>query len=335
MTKPFAVLALVLVASFPATAAPTAVPVQAEPDILPVTAPAATVPLFTDERFAFTEGERYRTFTVPDVFGPDRIILTVTGTPSAGEPWDRLLGISIAGVEVLRATTPRTTFTLRRDVTRYARLLPRGGQVEAGILSGSWVGGEWWEYDATLDFYVGEPTASAVESAADSVVRAHRWSHLSCAGDTRTATATFGDTTPTSAQLEITISGHGQDGEFWYINGGRRPRSFHVLVDGVEVAQAIAMPYVYALAGLDGEVNDSVHYAVWWTAFQALDIVGVHGGVGEVPAYRATIDATQLPLLTGARTVSVVQENGVARTPAGKCFSDANWVVSAAFTTAG
>lgn len=332
MTKHLAILALVLAASLPAAAAPPALPVQAEPDILPVTAPAATVPLFTNERFSFTEGERFSTFTVPDVFGPERIILTVTGTPSPGEPWDRLLGISIAGVEVLRATTPRTTFTLRRDVTRYARLLPHGGQVDAGIISGSWVSREWWEYDATLDFYVNEPTAAAVEPAADAVVRAHRWSHLSCAGDTRTATAIFGDDAPTSAQFEITISGHGQDGEFWYINGGRRPRIFHVFIDGVEIAQAVAMPYVYALAGLDGEVNDTVHFAVWWTAFQALDVAGVHGGVGEVPAYRATIDAAQLSLLTGAPIVSIVQENGAARTPAGKCLSDANWVVSAAFT---
>lgn len=330
MKKVIAFLACLL-AALPAGAAP-AIPVEGEPDVPPVTAPVATTALFTAERFSFTEGERYETFTVPSV-DPDRIILTVTGRPSPGEPWDRLLGVSIGGVEVLRATTPRTTFTLRRDVTRYADVLEPGTDVQAGIISGSWIGGEWWEYDAQLDFFVDEPTAALVAPEVDDVVPAHRWARLSCAGDTRTVVANFGGDVPTSAELEITISGHGQDGEFWYINGGRRPRIFHVLVDGVEVTQAIAMPYVYALAGLDGEVNDSVHYVVWWTAFQALDIAGVHGGVGEVPAYRATIDAAHLPLLTGARTISVVQENGVARAGNGKCTSDANWVVSAAFAT--
>jgi hypothetical protein len=320
-----------MLTSFPAAAGP-GVPVQGEADVPAATAPAATVELFTAERFSFTEGDRYRTVTMPNI-EPDRIVLTVTGRPSPGEPWDRILGISLGGVELLRATTPRTTFTLRRDVTRYAAAFPPGATVDAGILSGSWIGGQWWEYDAHIDLYVDEPTAALVEPAADGVTPSHRWARLSCAGDTITRSVTFGADAPSSAELEITISGHGQDGEFWYINGGRRPRIFHVLVDGVEVGQAVAMPWVYALAGFDGNVNDSVHYVVWWTAFQALDILGVHGGVGEVPSYRAAIDAEHLPLLTGTRAVSIVQENGVARSSNGKCLSDANWVTSASFVS--
>lgn len=336
MTKSILALSLVLAVAAPAAAAPVvppvAIPVQGEADVPTLTAPVASVTLFQDERFSFTEGERYRTFTVPDV-ARDRIILTLTGRPSPGEPWDRLLGLSIAGVEVLRATTPRTTFTLRRDLTRYASLLPRGAEVDAGILSGSWIGGEWLEYTASLAFYADEPTAAAVDSQKDAIAAAARWSHLSCAGDVRTATATFGATAPSSAELEITISGHGQDGEFWYLNGPKRARIFHVFVDGTEVGQAVAMPYVYALLGFSGGMNDSAHLLMWWSAFQALDAAGIHGGVGEVPSYRATIDAEHLGLLTGSRTVSIVQENGVARTGFGTCPSDANWVVSTSFAT--
>lgn len=323
---------LVLLAGAPAHAAPVAVPLQADADVPPATAAAATVVLFQNERFSFTETERYRTVSMPDV-DADRIVLTVTGVPSSGEPWDRRLGISVGGVEVLRAITPRTTFTVRRDLTRYAAVMPAGADVVAGIESGSWVGGQWWEYTVTLDLYVDEPTAAAVEAAADAVVGTHRWAHTSCSGDAATRTVTFGATAPSSATLEITISGHGQSGEFWYINDGRRPRIFHVLVDGVEVGTAVALPYVYALAGVEGG-NDDVHLLVWWSAFHAMDVAGVHTGVGEIPPYRATVEAQHLASLTGTRTVSIVQENGAL--PSGnppRCRSDANWVISAAFVT--
>lgn len=90
MNKPFAAIMLSLAVALPASAeppvVPVAVPVQAESDIAPLSDPVAQVAMFEPPvRFSFTEGERYEAFTVPAV-ERDRIILTVTGTPSPGEP---------------------------------------------------------------------------------------------------------------------------------------------------------------------------------------------------------------------------------------------------------
>lgn len=304
-----------------APAAPFAVPEEG-PDIAPATAPAASVTVFDHERFQNTEGVRTRAFTVPSVTF-DRVVLSFHGVPDQ-DPYDRLFGVSLAGVEVLRGTTPRADFTIRRDVTRYARLLPPGATVAAGLMSGAYLGAQ--VYTVTLDFYASEPTAALVDAPAAAVLPVVLWASLHCSADTRSQVVDFGPTPPSGATAEITITGHGQDGEFWYLHGAR-PRMFHVQIDGREVATTVGLPYVYALAGVEGG-NDLVHPVVWWSAHQALDIAGVHTGVGEVPAYRARLDASDVALLSGSHVVSIVQEGGSARSPSGKCSSDANWVTS-------
>jgi hypothetical protein len=87
-----------------------------------------------------------------------------------------------------------------------------------------------------------------------------------------------------------------------------------------------AMHYIYALAGFGNEnantacvgpgtssTGDTLHPIMWWTAQQAADRAGIHGGVGEIPQYRIVVtDPGHLALLSGARTVRILQENGLS-----------------------
>src|SRR5207244_2707429 len=102
------------------------------------TSPVAVIHPFTDERFTCTQTPRTHQVSVPDV-DVDRVIVEVTITPD-GDPWDRLYGVAINGVEVIRGTTPRTKMTVRKDITEYARLLPRGGNADVSLMLGTYVG---------------------------------------------------------------------------------------------------------------------------------------------------------------------------------------------------
>jgi len=112
---------------------------------------------------------------------------------------------------------------------------------------------------------------------------------------------------PSKVVVELTVSGHGSM-EF------QAGSVFHVFVDGTEVAQFVQPPYTYAFLGFSGAGGQQdpttllVHQAMWWTAQQALDVVGVHGGVGEIPPSRALVPPDLLPLFTGTRNVQVVQQ---------------------------
>lgn len=301
------------------------------PDIEPVTEPVAVVEAITDARWSCSGAMATRTITVPTAPDGtwDRIILEVDALPD-GDPWDRLLTAAIGGAEVLRATTPRTDMTLRKDVTGYSALLPQGQQVTVSLSIGSFVGAI--DGRARLEFYDNEPTAAAVDRPATTVVPSHFFVGTGGHGQFRDSQVTFPATTPQSATIDFHTTGHG-DEEFWYRNGAiinvpqqrvASLRTFHLEVDGVEVGAVRAMPYVYALLGFGNDnantacvgpgtsnTGDTLHPAMWWTAQQAADRAGIHGGVGEVPQYRITItDPAHLALLTGARTVRIMQENG-------------------------
>lgn len=322
---------LALAAGLPRAHATPAPPHVEGPDVPAVTA-ATTVTVFEDERYVCTEQGRTRAIDVPDGTW-DRIVLELTIAPD-GDPWDRLFGVAIGGVEVMRGTTPRTAMTVSRDVTEYAALMPAGGTADVTLYLGTYIGA--MNGTLRLHFYAGEPTAPLVRAPSAGVIPALLWRSLSGNGSELEASVTFPDAAPTSAWVELTLSGHGQEGEFWYL-GQKRPRIFHVLVDGQEIATASAMPYVYALLGfgndnangdngcIDGtdELGDTVHPLMWWTAQRGLNAAGVHTGDGEIPPYRALVDPGQLALLSGARTVEVRMENG---SPIG-----ARWVTSLAF----
>ena len=177
------------------------------------------------------------------------------------------------------------------------------------LISGAYQGAQ--KYTVTFEFHLDEPTAPLF-TRAKGALGAFAFAYIDGDGKEKRAPVTFPKAAPAAAYVDITLSGHSQTGEFWFLpTGGNspEPRIFHVLVDGVEVGTVVAMPYVYALAGVGGG-NNSVHPVAWWTAQQALDVAGVHTGVGEIPPYRIEIAPDQLPLFTGKRVVRVVQENG-------------------------
>ena len=302
-----------------AGASPLLIPQQGDPDTSATGTLVASITPFVDERFAWTEGHRDRFATVPDV-AYDRVVL-VWSSWQDGDPWDRRFGVSIGGVEVLRGTTPRTTFSMEKDVTEFASLLEPGEDVVVGVHLGSWVGGGILA-TVTLEFY-DDPAPLA--RAYDAVHPVARWGYLR-GGSVVSQQVDFAATPPSRASVHFVTSGHGQAGEFWWMETPPAVARFRILVDGEEVAHGTAMPYVYALVGLSPSlVTDAVvHPVMWWSAFQAADVAGAHVGVGEVPAYRAEIDASQLHLFAGERTVEVVQETGAG-----------DWVTSAAILIEG
>jgi hypothetical protein len=327
----FARLALVAIAPLAAVmpaaqAAPNALPRIEGPDIPAVTKYIPVV-AFDHEVFSCTEALRHSVVTVPA--GYDRVVLEFT-YQARTDPWDRLFSVSIDGAEVLRGTTPRTEFTVNKDVTEFGTLLPPGGTADIGLSVGTYVG----EVNATvrLLFYADEPTAALVRPPASQVIAPFLLRGLDGEGQRLTAPdVAFPASAPAGADVELTLTGHGAE-EFWY-RANPMPRAFDVVVDGTVIATATPLPYVYALLGF-GNTNantpcagpgnaitgDTLHPVMWWGAQRALDLAGVHLGVGEIPPYRATVDAADLALLSGARTVEVVQHGGTA-----------HWVTSLSF----
>ena len=309
MTKRLLVLALVFAAAVPAGAGP-ALPLIEGPDVPAVGSPVATIDVFTDERFECTEQSRTRTVAVPGGWG--RVVAEVTTTPD-GDPWDRLFGIAIDGVEVIRGTTPRTTMTVTRDVTEYRDLLD-DGTADVTLHLGSYVGA--LKGSVRLLFYAEQNVLG--RAAASTVVPAFVYRRLEGRGQRQAATVSLPATTPRAASVEVTMSGHG-------VEESSLPRAFQIVVDGVVVSEYRTMTYVYALLGF-GNANantacvgpgtssfgDTVHPVMWWTAQRGLNAAGVHTGNGEIPPYRAEIDAEHLPLLAGARTIELVQVEGGA-----------------------
>lgn len=296
---------------------PHAVPVglpQEGPDVPTATGPDVVVVAFQDEYWHNTEGPRTHAITVPvpPTGTWDRVVLNYRQYPSHDpaqqDPWDRLCSAAIAGVEVLRCTTPRTDFTLRKDVTEFAKLLPPGQAVGVTANTGSYdqpqfyVGGQW--VTLWLEFYHNEPTKSAVPPPAD-VVPGFYFRFMCANRSPAAAAVTFPATAPTAAIAEVTLSGHGAE-EFF---STFQPRVFRLFVDGHEVGQVVPLRYEYANQGYYGG-GYTIHPDQWWLTHQYLDLLGIHTGVGEIPPYRVVVAPTDLGLLTGPRTVELVGENG-------------------------
>jgi len=312
-------------AGVPAQAAP--IPPSIEGPDIPAVTTATPVVAFADEVFSCTDTLRHATVTIPDRY--NRVVLEFS-SQARTDPWDRLFAVTINGVEVLRGTTPRTEFTVKKDITEFSSLLPAGGASDVGLSMGSFVG----ELSASvrLLFYADEPTAMLVRAPVDSVVAPFALASLGGDGQQLSAAVAFPAASPSSATVELTLTGHG-DEEFWYTDSNPALRSFDVLVDGTVVASATALPYTYAFLGFGGPnanipcsgpgnaiTGDTLHPVLWWGAQRALDAAGVHLGVGEIPPYRAAIDASLLPLLAGNHTVSVQQHNGGGRWITGLTF---------------
>lgn len=284
------------------------------PDVPTMPTPVASVVAFDDETWSWTEGARTRQIVVPSVAW-NRVVLVYDQRP-LHEPWDRLCGFAIEGVDVLRCTTPRSQMTLTKDVTAFASLLPPGATVNVSANTGSYDG--WAQIvDARLDFY--DDATGALVERHDAAVGAFRWNHMYGRGHRIDAAVAFPAGAPTSVIAELTLSGHGND-EFWEASSTPIPRFFDVYVDNQLVGSVKTVPDNYANVGFYGSTGETLHPIMWWSAHRALDAAGVHTGVGEIPAYRFQIDAAQLGLFSGARQVSVVESYG-----------GSTWVVSLSF----
>jgi hypothetical protein len=292
-------------------APPVMTPYVQGPDVEPTSAPDASVTVLDKAAFSFGLKPPTLSRTVARRLPApatqwDRVILELTDVPSADEPWDRVFSVVVGSVELLRGTTPRAAMTVRKDVTEYLPLLGRGGVARFTTSVGTYVGSH--AVSVRLDFYAGEQriTAPATQVVGAFATAGIEPEHADVRRRTAFAKTRFPATAPASATVELTTSGHLQGGEFWYLpdRGSTTPPVLHLLVDGTEVATAYAAPYVYALVGFNGQ-NGTAHPLLWWTGQKALDGLGVHTGVGEIPPYRAALPASSLALLTGSRRVEV------------------------------
>jgi hypothetical protein len=288
------------------------------------------VAVLQDEAYSYDASYHGRTIGVPAVAW-NRVVLVWTQHP-VDDPWDRTFSASIGGVEVLRGTTPRTAFTIQKDVTEYASLLPPGGSALVEGYADSWVGAG-QRVTLTLQFY-DDPSAALVAPPAAHVFGVQRMAGMGIGGSGPAVPIDFGAAAPASATVEFTASGHG-DQEDWFLYP-ESPPTFTLLVDGQPIASAVAMPYTYAFLGFcsgpgcTGTPADQQKASLmWWTAQQGADAAGVHTGVGEVPAYRATVAPQDLPLLAGAHTVQVV----LAGDALGFADGSGTWITSAAVLT--
>jgi hypothetical protein len=329
-----ALLLVILALAAPSATAFVLVPAlpQEGPDVPTTTAPIATVTVLDHENYSFTAGWRGRAIDVPQA--PfDRVVLTWHQAPDR-DPWDRTFAASVGGVEVLRGTTPRAEFNVTKDITRYAALFPRGGQVTVEGYADSWVGGAGQIVTLTISFYRDPATSALVAPPARQVVGVDRFQPMCIGTSAPPVDVTFGHAKPHDATVEFYLSGHG-DQEFWWLFP-ESPPTFTLLVDGQAIATVAAQPASYAFVGTgqadgtQGPTDEAIASAVWWTAPQALDVVGVHTGVGELPAYVAHVPPDALPLLRGGpHTAQLVLADDALGFASGSCV----WYASAAILT--
>ncbi len=242
--------------------------------------------------------ETYRVNATVPTGDWNRVMLTLRSWPK-NDPWDRTFHVGVGPAVLLHGTTPRTNFTVVRDITAYTALFTNGTfQVWSRLES---YVGDGIILDVSLDFYM---DTNAHHPAAKAVVTPITIGDIGGAGTYAWGNATFPATTPSKVTLELFTSGHTQDGEFWYQTGRTDVPTFRVYVDDQPVAYVEALPYVYALIGFDTPAVDQA----WWTVPMATDAAGVHLVTGEIPPYRADLPAALAPLFTGHHLVRVVQE---------------------------
>ncbi|MHB8586921.1 MAG: peptide-N4-asparagine amidase [Thermoplasmatota archaeon] len=282
----------------------------------PAGAPSAVVTAFQDEYFHNTGGTRSHAIAVP--VSPtghwDRIYLSYRQYPSTNvsqqDPWDRLCSASIAGVEVLHCTTPRTDMTIFHDITNYASLLPQGANVTVSINTASYdqsqyyVGGQY--VTTQLQFFANGSSPDPRLHLYDSIVPAFDYITLNADGSihaTNVSLPRFMD----RVTAEVQLSGHGNE-EDWFLNDAPPPM-FNLTVDGHVVGVVQPMPYVYAPAGFYGG-DYTYHPLVYWTAQHKTNDIGVYTGSGYIPPYRADLPPGVVAHLGGTHQVALVGSNG-------------------------
>lgn len=154
--------------------------------------------------------------------GPwSKIIIKIHGSV-AGVQFDRAGAIWLAGVELLRTTTPEPTtpgieWKIERDVTSYSSIFyaPSNATLQIpNTVNDQYTGVIY--ITATLHFFAGEVRSSG-PSPADAVIpllpppsTSNPWNSMSIAGDTiRNTTFKFPRSDTISAILDLYASGHG------------------------------------------------------------------------------------------------------------------------------
>lgn len=239
-------------------------PRRADPPVArPDTTPCAID--IIHHRFDSFEPARGRIDAAAQCPGPwQRIVLELTGRVN-GRQYDRIGELEIGGVTVLRTSTPEpsgpkdTVWTLEKDLTEYAALFARPGQVEmqlGNVVNETYTGV--FDVQVRVLFY---PAADGRQPA-DAALRAD--TILPLADLRRDGTDTLGNVQlPANAErlvLEVYATGSGGGcEEFWYdvvpedkglgdysCKGGQGPyREVQVLVDGQVAGIAAPFPHIY------------------------------------------------------------------------------------------
>ena len=221
-----------------------------------------------------------------DFGGPWSTATIAFGDVPVCDPWDRLFSVDVDGVEILRGTTPRTAFTVRYDVSPYARLLSGVHTVtvhlanyweaqysDCGTASGDFVN-QWHQVSVAFDVTPGAPPANAPSAF---VAGWHLALLENPGGDPGCADANP-DSIDAAAPVTIPAGGfthatfygyitsHNCE-EQWFLNplptqtgtplGTCAPamvvacarRKTHLLIDGHEAASWFPKPYTYAFQG--------------------------------------------------------------------------------------
>jgi hypothetical protein len=237
-----------------------------------------------------------------------------------GDPWDRLFGVLVDGVEVLHGTTPRTDFTVARAITQYAPALSGARAVTAHL--GTYVG-EGQRVWVTFRFTPGAPPAGNTTS----IDAPWGWSILSpppvepappphlpdAPGihSSKTIVAPSSAAAPSHVTFVAYLTGHNKDEDF-FLNANPSPlRPFHLLLDGREIASGQAFPYTYAFVGSTGGEDNMQHQLMWWTAQRALNEQLHSTGVGAITPYTFDVTAPLAALAPGSsHTLAFVIDGG-------------------------
>src|ERR1041385_4126607 len=222
--------------------------------------------------FAFSFGQPFvGTLTPPAACpGPWSMVALDWRGSIAGRQFDRLAGVWIGGVEMLRMTTPEPdpagiSWHVEKDVSQYAPVLGRQQPVVVSlenIVDSTFTG--IFHITLSLTFYETDrrhPAAAApslvvpVSAASD----APGWFILNSASDQAGATLNL-PTNLTRARLQVFATSHGCE-EQWFTNvpdaysqahpeaglcGGGAFRELRVLVDGTLAGVATPFPVIYS-----------------------------------------------------------------------------------------
>ena len=229
---------------------------------LPAT-PSCTTTIVSGYRFHNTAYGADAPFTgdyTPSCSGPwSKVVLTMSAMVKTGTQFDRIGDVLIGGAELLHLTTPEgeageTSWTIQRDVTRYASLLSTrqptyfiiGNQTDSkytgdfyGTLSLTFYG-----VDATA------PTASTPDQVVGLNPGVDRGLPTRSADQPLTSSVTVPANT-TGLTAEVFASGHGSEEEDWWnapfvcASGGVPYREVGISVDGRLAGTAPVFPTIY------------------------------------------------------------------------------------------